>query len=92
MVWIIALAILAFWYWRAKRDHEVLLELKPTGMLRSPLYWGSNALVLVLVALTAYIVHSARQGGVPTFLWILVFLVVVALLVLRRALKWRYPI
>jgi hypothetical protein len=28
MVWIIALAILAFWYWRAKRDHEALLELK----------------------------------------------------------------
>jgi len=61
-------------------------------MLRSPLYRVSNALALVLLALVLYVAHSHDQSPVPSFVWITIFATIVALLVMRRALKWRYPI
>jgi len=61
-------------------------------MLRSPLYWMSNVLALLLVALVLYIAHIHHQSPVPAFLWFTVFAIIVALLCLRRALKWRYPV
>jgi membrane protein YdbS with pleckstrin-like domain len=61
-------------------------------MLRSPLYWASNALALVLLALVLYMAHTHHQSPIPSFVWFAVFAIVVALLVIRRALKWRYPV
>jgi hypothetical protein len=61
-------------------------------MLRSPLYWVSNALALVLLALVLCIAHIHHQSPVPPFVWFTVFAIIVALLVMRRALKWRYPV
>jgi hypothetical protein len=60
--------------------------------LQSPLHWAANGLVLVLFGFTFYIGHVHRNHSkIPSFLWIVVMLNVVALLLLRRALKWRYP-
>lgn len=92
MSWIIALASFGFYLWLTRRATERATELAPTGLLRSPLYWLSNALVLVLLALVIYIAHIHHQSPVPLFVWFTVFAVIVALLVLRRALKWRYPV
>ena len=92
MSWIIALAFLGFCWWLTRRASERATELAPTGMLRSPLYWVSNALALVLLALVLYIAHIHHQSPVPPFVWFTVFAIIVALLVMRRALKWRYPV
>jgi hypothetical protein len=91
MSWIIAFAFLVFWWSRANRARERRAELAPTGLFRSPLYWMSNALVLLLIALVFYIGH-AHQSPIPAFLWLTIFAIIVALLLLRRALKWRYPV
>jgi hypothetical protein len=67
-----------------------LLNSRQPEILRSPLHWVSNALVLLLIALVLYIAHIHHQSPVPAFLWFTVFAIIVALLFLRRALKWRY--
>ena len=92
MSWIIPLAFFALCWWFAKRAHDRASECAPTGMLRSPLYWGSHALVLVLLALVLYIARTHHQSPTPSFVWFAVFAIMVALLVMRRALKWRYPV
>jgi hypothetical protein len=92
MDWIIGLAFLGFLWWLARRAGERTSELAATGIMRSPLYWASNALVVVLIALVLYIIRTRVQSPVPAFLWFAVFANVVVLLVLRRALKWRYPV
>lgn len=90
MVWIIATALLGFCWWRVTRARERTAELAAAGILRSPLYWLSNALVGLLLALVLCIAHI--QSPVPTFLWLAALAIIVALLFLRRALKWRYPV
>ena len=90
MEWIISLAVLGFFYWVARRAGKRASELAPTGIARSPLYWTSHALVLILIALVLYMARA--QSPVPAFLWFVVVASIVALLVLRRALKWRYPV
>lgn len=55
MSWIIALASFGFCWWLTRRPTERATELAPTGLLRSPLYWLSNAPVRVLLALVMYI-------------------------------------
>lgn len=90
MVWIIAIAFLGFCWWRVTRARERTAELAAAGILRSPLYWLSNSLVGLLLALVLYIAHI--QSPVPPFLWLAALAIIVALLFLRRALKWRYPV
>jgi len=51
MAWIVAFAVLVFVYRRATRAGDRLAELKPTGMLRSPLFYAQTALLCVLVVL-----------------------------------------
>jgi len=92
MSWIIALAFVGFCWWLTRRARERATELAPAGMLRSPLYWVSNALALGLLALVLYIANIHHQSPVPPFVWFTVFAIIVALLVMRRALKWRYPV
>jgi hypothetical protein len=92
MDWIVALAFFGFWWWRAKRAGERAAELASTGLYRSPLYWTSNTLVIVLLALVLYIASIHHQSPIPAFLWFAVLAIMVALLFLRRALKWRYPV
>jgi hypothetical protein len=92
MDWIIVLAFFGYCWWRVARARERTAELAATGILRSRLYWVSNALVAILLALVLYIAHIHDQSPVPAFLWFAAFVIIVALLVLRRALKWRYPV
>lgn len=92
MAWIIAIAFFGFTVWMGKRSREKTAERAASGQLQSPLHWAANGLVLVLFGLTFYIGHIHRSHGeIPSFLWIVVALIIVALLLLRRALQWRYP-
>ena len=92
MAWIIGLALLGFFWWLARRAGQRTSELAATGIMRSPLYWASNALLVVLIVLVPYIIRTGLNSSVPILLWFAVLADVVALLVLRRALKWRYPV
>lgn len=92
MNWLIALAFFCFCWWRAAKARERAAELAATGIRRSPLYWVSNALVAILLALVLYIAHIHHDSPVPAFLWFAALAIIVALLFLRRALKWRYPV
>ncbi|MCK1288363.1 hypothetical protein IVB41_31110 [Bradyrhizobium sp. 44] len=92
MEWIFALLILLFLYRRTTRAGDRLAELKPTGMLRSPLFYAQTALLCALLMLMfapAYLPHE--QWAVVVYLVALIT-VITALLFVRRALKWRYPI
>jgi hypothetical protein len=92
VVWIIALAFLGFCGWRVARARERAAELAAAGISHSPLYWLANALVGLLLALVLYIAHIHNEEPVPSLLWFAVFAIIMALLVLRRALRWRYPL
>jgi hypothetical protein len=75
---------------RGRRERSA--ERAASGQLRSPLYIAANVLVLVLIGLVLFLGRIHRDHGeMPSFLWIVVALIIVALLLLRRALKWRYP-
>jgi hypothetical protein len=81
-----------FIYRRATRAGDRLTELKPTGILRSPLFHAQGALACVLAMLMfapAYLPHE--RWAFAAYLLVLV-IVLAALLLVRRALKWRYPI
>lgn len=92
MAWIIAFVALAFLYRRVTRAGDRFAELRPTGMLQSPLFYAQGILLCILLALMlapGWLPHA--QWAVAAYLIVLV-IVLVALLFVRRALKWRYPI
>jgi len=91
MVWFVVAAFLAFNFWLARRSREKAAERAASGMSRDPLYILANVLVLVLFALVGYIMWVHKHAYVPGFLFILAGGIMVALLFLRRSLKWRYP-
>jgi hypothetical protein len=92
MAWIVVLGFSVFIFWSGRRAREKTAERAASGQLQSPLHKTANGLVLFLFGLTFYIgyIHH-NHASIPPFLWIVVALNVVALLLLRRALKWRYP-
>jgi hypothetical protein len=92
MSWVVCIATFGFWFWLAKRSGNRAKELVPTGIHRSPLYWMSNTLALILVALAMYMARINAAPLSSPILWITAVAIVVALLFLRRALKWRYPV
>jgi hypothetical protein len=86
LIWIVARAI------RDRRQRKEARRQSPSGQLQSPLHWAANGLVLVLFSVMFYIVYiNHNHAPIPSFLWIAVPLNIAALLLLRRALKWRYP-
>jgi hypothetical protein len=92
MAWIITIAFFAFVFWIARRAREKAAERAASGQLQSSVHKAANGLVLVLFGLTFYIGYIHRNHApIPSFLWIVVTLNIVALILLRRALKWRYP-
>ena len=88
--WIVAAAFFAFLVWRVRRAREDAAERLASGEGRSPLYWTGIALAMSLLALSMYMAH-VRPTGIPAILWILAGALFVATLLVRRALKWRYP-
>jgi hypothetical protein len=89
-------AFCAFLLWlvaRGFRDRrEKSAERAASRQLQSPLHKAANGLVLVLFGLIFFIGCIDHQyAPIPSFLWIVVAPNIAALLLLRRALKWRYP-
>lgn len=92
MIWILAIGVFAFFYCVTQRAREQAAEQAATGMLRSPLYWSAAALTMTLLGLVLYMAHRGHQGPIPWPFWPLAAVLIVVILLLRRALKWRYPI
>jgi len=92
MSWIFTLTILGFCWLLTKRARERSTELVATGLYRSPLFIAANALAVVLLGLVLYIAHNHHGSPISPLVWFAVFAIIAALLVMRRALKWRYPI
>ena len=93
MAWIETIAMFVFAYWRAKRMAERRAELEPTGMFRSPLYFAQAGLLLMLLGLMfapsylRYLPHG--RWTLIAYLAALV-IVLAAMLLVGRVLKWRY--
>jgi hypothetical protein len=59
---------------------------------RTLLGWTSVGLLAGLIAQIAYVIYICFASWVPTFLWFSILANTVAIVVVRRALRWRYPI
>jgi hypothetical protein len=92
MVWFLAFAFLFFLLRRAMRAGDRLAECEPTGMLRSPLFHAQTALLFALFGLMLAPSYLPHERWMAVAYFIALGLVVTALLLVRRALKWRYPI
>jgi hypothetical protein len=92
MAWFVTIAILVFFYRRATRAGDRLAELKPTGMLRSPLFSAETALLWVLLGLMFTPSYLPHESSALVLYLAALAIVIAALLLVRRALKWRYPI
>jgi capsule polysaccharide export protein KpsE/RkpR len=80
-------------YWCVRKAHESAAEYSATGMLRSPLYWTAMILVCVLFGLAFSERYVLTQSSTLIWIWwAALAATVIALLIVRRALKWRYPI
>lgn len=71
---------------------DILLGNSSDYAPRTPLGWTSVGLLAGLIAQIVYLIHSWAASSVPTFLWFSILANFVALAVVRRALRWRYPI
>jgi hypothetical protein len=91
MNWLFVLAFVGLIFWLGRRARDNAAERAASGMSADPLYRLASVLVLVLLGLVATIMVIHRQGHVPGFLFALAGGIAVALLWLRRSLKWRYP-
>jgi hypothetical protein len=59
---------------------------------RTLLGWTRVGLLAGLIGQTAYLIHTVIAWSVPTLLWFGILANIVALAVVRRALRYRYPI
>lgn len=59
---------------------------------RTPLGWTRVALLACLIGQLIYLIKTSIALSVPTALWFSILANGIALLVIRRALRWRYPI
>lgn len=93
MSWIIGLTLFGLAYWQVRRRAlERAAELSPTGMLRSPLYWIGSGLSVLLVGFVLLVGQIYRGAPIPAGLWIAIVAIFGVALMIRRALKWRYPV
>ncbi|WBL77277.1 hypothetical protein I3J27_30300 [Bradyrhizobium xenonodulans] len=59
---------------------------------RTLLGWIRVGLLASLIGQVIYLIHACIALTVPTFLWISLPANVLALIVVRRILRWRYPV
>ena len=71
---------------------EHLLGQSDDFVPRTRLGWTRVGLIACLIAQIVYLIHTCIALSVPTFLWFSILANIVALAVVRRALRWRYPI
>ncbi|WFU80911.1 hypothetical protein QA645_41985 [Bradyrhizobium sp. CIAT3101] len=92
MEWVLFIGLCAFAYYRVRRAREKADEYAAAGLARSPLYWSTAALTVTLLGLSLYMAHLGHEGPIPWPYWSIVVVLFVVILLLRRALRWRYPI
>jgi hypothetical protein len=92
MAWVVTIAFSVFLLCRVKLARERMAEVSATRMARSPLLLAQTVLLIILLALMVSVVHLQDRGWSPSLLLGTTCAVIVALLLVRRALKWRYPI
>jgi hypothetical protein len=71
---------------------ELLIGRSSDYAPRTLLGWTSVGLVAALIAQIAYAIHICFASSLPTFLWFSILGNTAAWVVVRRALRWRYPI
>ena len=81
---IVAACFLFLRYRRARYQEHAA-----SGMLTSPLYLTASGLSVLLVGVTIYM--GSLKDHVPVGWFAVVGVMVIAILAMRRALKWRYP-
>ena len=92
MGWLFALAFLFFLYRFAKRSRERIAESAPSGILRSPLFHARTGLLLALLGLTVAPAYLPHAHWITVAYFAALAFVAAALLLVRRSLKWRYPV
>jgi hypothetical protein len=90
MGWLLAAAFFFFIFWGIKRAREKAAEMAATGELRSPLYWIGVTLTMGVLVLSM-IMASMKPSTISSVWWFLAFVLFFAALLVRRALRWRYP-
>jgi hypothetical protein len=90
MGWLVAGAFWLFLFWRIRRSGEKAAEMAATGELRSPLYWIGATLAMGVLALSM-VMATMKQGTIAPAWWLLAVALFVATLLIRRALRWRFP-
>jgi ABC-type xylose transport system permease subunit len=88
MGWIFAAACVALLFWQVRRAKKKAAEKAASGELRSPLYWTGATLAMAALGLSLYM---AQSKPISPIVWLLTIFLIAAALVIRRALKWRYP-
>ena len=92
MGWFLTFAFLFVLYRLAKRARDRVAESAPSGILRSPLFHARTGLLLALLGLMFAPAYLRRAPWITVAYFGALALVVAALLMVRRSLKWRYPI
>lgn len=92
MGWLLTLAFLFFLYRLAKRARDRVAESAPTGILRAPLFHARTALLFALLGLMFAPAYLPHAHWITVAYFAVLAIVVAALLLVRRSLKWRYPI
>jgi hypothetical protein len=92
VTWIVIFAVLTFALRRRFRSRERLAELEPTGIFRSPLFHLRTVLLLALLGLMISPNYLAHERWIVVAYVVAFAVVLAALLVVHRVLKWRYPI
>jgi glucan phosphoethanolaminetransferase (alkaline phosphatase superfamily) len=54
-----------------------------------PLYWVASLLTIILLGLAMYMADLQKQEPIPTWFWPVAAGLVLLILALRRAMKWR---
>jgi hypothetical protein len=71
---------------------EYLLSESDDWFPRTLLGWTRVGLLAGLMGKVIYLIHTFVASSVPTILWYSLPANFLALLVVRRALRWRYPV
>jgi hypothetical protein len=90
MGWLIAGACFFFLIWCIKRAKEKSAEMSASGESRSPLYWIGATLAMAALALSMYMA-TMKPSTIGPVWWVLVIALFAAALLVRRALRRRYP-
>jgi len=69
-----------------------LIDQSDDWIPRTLLGWTRVALLAGLIGQVIYLIDTCIAWSVPTVLWFGLAANVFALIVVRRALKWRYPV